>query len=340
MKYASHGFFCVLLSVAWFGAEVYSKERWFLAAASLWCTVMLVAAMIVDVKHMKYSSWSNGDLSRLDVKAVLFVLGILALNLMASICGHMLRTKVFGFNFSLELGTAAVFHFIWNAVDLQWNLQAKSAVSDILEKNLKVNLSKHMWWSFFLSNIGTPTRTYMRVLLFSFAQVLHVDWFPAIVPDEWFIYVSIMSIFYFVPIATQFYFFHRLLHSNSTLYALVHKVHHLSRYPIPSDTGAVSPIEMLMTNVNFLTMCAPFPVWCFAEAITFIRFRWAHDFSRDVEQDHVLHHIDNRGNFGVEDFLLLDRLFGTYLSPKDSSQVKKLKAQFKEAVETEKKKES
>lgn len=301
---------------------------------------MLVAAVFVDIRFLKYSFWESGSLGRIDVKPVVLFFGAVAMNLAGSIFGQALHVKLFGFNFSLELCSAAVMHFVWNVQNVRWNLTAKSVAYDIYSKKMKVSLSYHMWWSLFLSNVGNAFRCYARVLLFCVTEASFVDSFPASTPNSfvgWPTYVFfVITMLIIIPfhLSGQFYFAHRLLHSSPTLYVLVHKVHHLSRYPIPSDAGTESPIEFATYYLNFSTTFAPLPAF-----FIFIWFgymgevRKNHDFPSDVENSHILHHIVNAGSFGNSCLFDLDKMLRTEIDP-NSSSIQKLKAQV-HAVEIE-----
>lgn len=301
---------------------------------------MLVAAIFVDVTSLKFSVWAECILNRANLKAMLFVVGCVALNMMGGIIGTVLHMRLYGFNLWMELCVSAVTHAMFNAANIHWNLTAKRSLFVIMEKNLGVKLSTHMWWSFCLGNVGLVALLYIRVTMFCITQAYLADVVPTNAPDlniGWPAYICLAIFLVSPPVVAVmeawYYFMHRLLHYSPTLYALVHKIHHVARYPIPSDEGTISPVEYLLNNPLFLTCVFPFPVRCVINIFMFVKFRQNHDFDRDKEQHHVLHHVVNTGNFASPAGAWLDRMFGTLVFP-DTARVQKLKAQF-EAIEIE-----
>ena len=82
----------------------------------------------------------------------------------------------------------------------------------------------------------------------------------------------------------QFHVAHMWLHANATLYRLVHKVHHLARYPIPSDSGTESPLEFMLSEVTLLSCAVPLALWLPGEAMAMRWQRAGHTFELGNEQ--------------------------------------------------------
>lgn len=269
---------------------------------------MLFAAMLMDVLYLGYSSWGDRYIGKLDMKILVF-LTVVGLNVAASVPAQMLHNKVFGFSFWRELTVCLLIHLSFNVANIWWNFKTDLELHRFFQLEMKVDLSKHMWWSFFLSNVGLPVVIYYRLLLYSAIHTFHPEF--AIIPESIGGWSVIAIIVCAMPFACcQFYFVHRMIHSSPALYKFVHKVHHVCRYPIPSDGGTESPVELIGTGVPWGYSVLPLPIVALLLVGHFIGTRRDHDGPQEGSP-HVFHHSVNTGNYGLANKFDCDSAFGT-----------------------------
>ena len=227
-------------------------------------------------------------------------------------CVQVVLRGVIGFNFRLELGGAALVHLSYILKYLHWNWSAPQRAFDFYAMQ-GLDLSKHMRWSLLLTNVGLTARCYYRVILhllsvWAVGDVATIPLQPASYYAVFIVLaVIVLPLFRNMPTnpgLVQYDKLHRWLHSNPTLYVLIHKIHHVARYPILSDSGTESPLEFWLDEVNILCCAMPLPSWLLCQYLMQLGHLKAHDFTASAEGGlgHRLHHSINTGNYSYPIF--------------------------------------
>mmetsp|Transcript_1207 Transcript_1207/g.2024 ORF Transcript_1207/g.2024 Transcript_1207/m.2024 type:complete len:347 (+) Transcript_1207:46-1086(+) len=333
LKYVSHAVYCVLLCLLLahcedtFRGEDNLLLRGFLRAFVLWnVTHFCAAVFIFDLYGVHYSSKSD-TIPSFDLLAVVAYALAIFINLGSCTVAMAIQRIAFGFSLQTELSAAALLLLAYHVANIHYNMTAFARLEPFWSSK-GLDLRKHQRWSFALSNMGLTFRLFKRVLLFVLSSLLWPtvptldELYPSWqYPKTW----AMLSVILCTPLSLAFTFFqyhlvHAWLHSNGTLYHMVHKVHHLARYPIPSDSGTISPLEFALHEITLPKVIAPFWFWLPGEIFIGIQHRKDHTFElgnaelREGKFDgsawHMLHHSKNVGNYS---FQPLDKLFGTMI---------------------------
>ncbi|KAL1527838.1 hypothetical protein AB1Y20_009218 [Prymnesium parvum] len=341
LVYSSHAVYCALLLLLTACVELQAAaaaappDAWlarvFLRSLTAWSLVHLLLAVYFDLSGTKYSQRSDTPRAADLGAAIAFALA-LAANIGACTAVLAVQRIVFGFSLQAEVGAATALLLLYHAANIRYNVNSFSRLEKFwVSKGL--NLSAHQKWSFALCNLGLTFRLYKRVLLYILSSLvwptvpvlgdLYPSWRH---PAAWaFLLVLLLTPVTLAFSFVQYHLVHAWLHSSSFLYRTVHKVHHLARYPIPSDSGTISPLEFALTEITVPKTIAPFWAWLPGEFFVGIQHRNDHTFELGVSELkegkadgsawHMLHHSKNVGNFS---FKIIDNLFGTAI---DTSKV-------------------
>ena len=329
LKYSSHAVYCGLLCVLLSRFEAAGADAlllWFLRIFVSWNVAALLAAVFVfDLNGVRYSEMSvDGGVRVRDAVHVVLYAVALAANIGACTAAACALRIAFGFSLQMEIGASTLVLLLYNGANLRYNAESFKRLEPFwIGKGL--DLAKHQAWSFALSNVGLTFRLYKRVLLYALSTLLWPtvptlgDLLPTWhYPTAW-AYVAVVLLtpltlgFTFV----QYHLAHQWLHASAALYRTVHKVHHLSRYPIPSDSGTISPLEFALHEITAPKVVSPFWFWLPGEIFIGMQHRKDHTFelgNKDLQEGkgdaawHMLHHSKNTGNYSFEP---VDKLFGT-----------------------------
>jgi len=221
---------------------------------------------------------------------------------------------VIGFNFHLELAFAVILHARYIIEGIHWDMTASQEAYDFYAEQ-RMDLRKHMWWSFPLSGPGTAVRCYKRLMVHMLsvwalpdASAVTVDLSPA---SYWATFALLSWMGYQnMPGCLQYTWLHRWAHDTPTVYLLVHKIHHIARYPIPSDSGTESPLEFWLDEVNFGAIGMPLPGYIALEwTMAAVQYRNHNFAAKDaLGLHHRLHHSVNTGNCSLPDWDAADGL--------------------------------
>lgn len=328
LKYASHASYCALLCALLVRLEssppVDAALLWFLRVFAVWNVVALIAAVFVfDLNGVRYSQIGDGIRVLELLHVVPYGLALVA-NIGACTATMYLQRAAFGFSLEMEVGAGALLLVAYHIANVRYNISSFARLEPFW-KGKGLDLAKHQRWSFALSNLGLSFRLFKRVLLFVLSTLVWptvptlAELYPTWqYPTAWAMLAHVLL----TPLSLAFTFFqyhlvHAWLHTNATLYRTVHKVHHLARYPIPSDSGTISPLEFAMHEVTVPKVLTPFWFWLPGEIFIGMQHRKDHTFElgnqglREGNGDaawHMLHHSKNVGNYS---FPALDKLFGT-----------------------------
>jgi len=348
--YTSHAAYCVLLYALLSRVETAALEQpaedepgtlvWFFRAFVYTNITLLCAAVVVfDICGVRYSRLSDAltpPPPGLLLRGVFLYALALAANVSLCLVGMWAHRVVFGFPLRYELAAAAALLLAYNASNLWYNATASERLRPFWQEK-GLDLTRHQRWSLALGNMGLGFRLFKRVLIYA-ASVALAPTVPSITqlapswhhPVAW----GVALVALLTPLTAggqlfQFHCAHMWLHSNGALYRLVHKVHHLARYPIPSDSGTESPLEFMLSEITLLGCFVPLALWLPGEAMAMRWQRAGHTFELGNAQlrtagekalgdgpgYHMLHHAKNVGNMSIEPF---DKMFGTLI---DSSKI-------------------
>ena len=329
LKYASHAAYCALLCGLLVRMESSPAEvalMWFLRVFVLWnVTWLCIAVFAFDLRGVRYSE--VGDGLRISVRelmnAVPYGLALVA-NIGACTAAMYVQRMAFGFSLEMEVGAGVLLLIAYHVANIRYNFSSFARLEPFW-KGKRLDLAKHQRWSFALSNLGLSFRLFKRVLLFLLSSLVWPS-VPTLAevyptwqyPTTW----AVVAHLVLTPLSLgftfcQYHLVHAWLHKNAALYRMVHKVHHLARYPIPSDSGTISPLEFAMHEITFPKVFTPFWLWLPGEIVIGMAHRKDHTFElgnqdlKDGKGDaawHMLHHSKNAGNYSFEP---LDKLFGT-----------------------------
>jgi len=334
LKYTSHCVYCVLLCVLLSRYEALDDHDadsrtlvWFLRVFVTWNVCHLFAAIVLfDLNGTRYSRGSE-SLKRIDAMPILLYALALVANVSACSAGMWVNRVIWRFPLRLEIAGAALLLFACNAANIAYNAASFLRLQPFFASK-GIDLRRHQRWSYALTNVGSSFRAFKRVLVFALSRLIATS-VPTLAqllptwqyPTVWAGFVIALI----TPVAIagglfQFHLAHSWLHSNATLYHLVHKVHHLARYPIPSDAGTESPLEFMLDEITPLTLLGPFWLWLPGEAFIMRDHRTGHTFELGNKQlrageegpavHHMLHHTKNAGNLSIIPY---DKLFGTLM---------------------------
>jgi len=350
LKYGSHAAYCALLYTLLSRVETAALQqpaedepgtlvRFFRSFVYINITLLCAAVFVFDICGVRYSRLSDAlappPLGLL-LRGVFLYAMALAANVSLCLVGMWAHRVVFGFPLRYELAGSAALLVAYNAGNLWYNATASERLRPFWrEKGL--DLARHQRWSLALGNMGLGFRLFKRVLVYA-ASVAVAPTVPSLAqlapswdhPVAW----AVALVVLLTPLTAgaqlfQFHCAHMWLHSNAALYRLVHKVHHLARYPIPSDSGTESPLEFALSEITLLGCFVPLALWWPGEAMAMRWQRAGHTFELGNEQlraagdktlgdgpgFHMLHHAKNVGNMSIEPF---DKMFGTLI---DSSKI-------------------
>jgi len=345
LKYCSHATYCALLCALLSRVETAALQQPAEAAPHtlvsfcrmfVYINILLLCAavFVFDMCGVHYSRLSDAlappPLGLLMRGVVLYGLA-LAANLSLCLGGMWVHRVVFGFPLWYELSGAAALLVAYNVGNLWYNATASERLRPFW-KEKGLDLARHQRWSLALGNMGLGFRLFKRVLVYA-ASVAVAPTVPPLAhiapgwqhPVAW----GVALVVLLTPLTAgaqlmQFHVAHMWLHANAALYRLVHKVHHLARYPIPSDSGTESPLEFALSEITLLNCAVPLALWLPGEAMAMRWQRAGHTFELGNEQlrtagdkmlgdgpgFHMLHHAKNVGNMSIEPF---DRMFGTLI---------------------------
>jgi len=192
---------------------------------------------------------------------------------------------------------------------------------------------RHVWWAYFLGNVGLIVKCSVQVITIAGFELLRtslgIDIATHLVPGE---HVAVISVAALVlcPLAlwlsiglslTVYYRAHRTLHTYKPLYDGIHAIHHRGILPTPLDSGTISPLEFIITDMArpaFMLI----PNWAF----TLVEIGLAlgthlpsHDAGtlQKFAQHHLAHHKHVVFNFGL--LPRDDARFGTEFIPENTA---------------------
>lgn len=347
LKYTSHVAYCALLALLLARLDSAAPHPdpllvRFLRAFLGWSALLLaVTVLFFDLRGVRYSSLEGltlrpSALSRGATGVALYALACAA-NVGVCAASMWLHRVVFGFPLRYELLGSAGLLVAYNVLNLRYNATAFARLEPFW-RSKGLDLAKHQRWSLGLGNVGLGFRTCKRVLVYAVSVVV-APTVPAL--DEWApswqypvvwgcVAVLALTPLTFLEQNLQFHLLHAWLHADATLYRLVHKIHHCARYPIPSDSGTESPLELLLDELTAINCLVPFWFWLPGEISVIKLHRDGHIFEvgnaqlasagpadppTDGPTHHMLHHTKNTGNFSIVPF---DKMSGTLI---DSSKI-------------------
>ena len=360
IKCASHALYCALLWALSTQLVVPGDPRpnVFFQALCTFCTTALVLAVGSDWLWAGYSSFHNLRLPKAfdPVAVVLFTL-VAALNVLLCAGCTTLRRVVLGGSFEHEVAGGVLKWLAYNADALVWNARAPKQAYDFYTAR-GWNLTAHMWTRGLLRQVGLASGLLGHRAV---AYALSLWLAPGVLPPVWSLssagavvdrfaagigihdadasmahhviafavhgagyaawtLLALMMSTHEAP--WRYYHVHRWLHDNRTLYTLVHKIHHVARYPIPVDSCTESPLEFAAIAYLFSsTGLLPLAPALILEVPTLVGQHRAHDFTArlpsgsparekwgpsssmteyaDGSLAHRLHHSVNSGNYGA-----------------------------------------
>lgn len=317
IKYTSHVAFCAILAAvtSWFPATSHQEGAIFLHAMLWWCCGCTLLAAVLDLTYVGYSSMANLWPRNFDAGAVVICALMVVINTVVCVGVETVFLRgVIGFQFELELAFAIILHVRYIVEGIHWDLTATQEAYDFYEAQ-GLDLRKHMWWSFPLSGPGTAVRCYKRLMV----HMLSVWIFPDesafavdLSPAAYWVAFAVLSWagFQNMPGCLQYTWLHRWAHDTPIIYLLVHKIHHIARYPIPSDSGTESPLEFWLDEVNFGAVGMPLPAFAALEwMMGAVQYR-NHNFAAEgpAGLHHRLHHSVNTGNCSLPEWDAADGL--------------------------------
>ncbi len=179
----------------------------------------------------------------------------------------------------------------------------------------------HLVFAFWLGNVGLVMRCFKYDIWRSLASSAVGNSPLALDPSNWAAQVAFVvcvgaavgaEVWVNSADNVLFYKIHRTIHSDAHLYSLLHQLHHkaVSQTTL-LDSGTISPLELMWTDVSMPTMvlCAP-P--CFLVGFEAIAMAWhfaAHGLGGSGDNHHLHHHRNPAVNFGLTQ--LYDRRFNT-----------------------------
>lgn len=331
--YASHFAYCGVLAGLQAHLAHDSETRLALRVLLLFSAVNLGASLALDLWGTRYSSLSWPTF-RVDVGTLCVYALVLAANVAVCAASMLAGRVVWGFSLRTEIAVSTALFLAWRVLNVRWDFANTERLTPWF-KDKGIHLRSHQRWAYALSNVGLGFRLFRRVFVYAVSLVLMptvptlAEWLPGWeYAHVWAALISLALLPWTkTSIGLQWHYHHRALHANPTLYGLIHKPHHLARYPIPVDAGTESPIELMMHEITALTSLTPLALWA---PITFFRIfgeMTSHDITigdklirdgRHEEQDahHLLHHTTNNVNMSVPS---LDRWSNTII---DAAKVK------------------
>lgn len=194
---------------------------------------------------------------------------------------------------------------------------------------------RHVWWTYFLGNTGLFVKCAVQVITIGAFETLRlwigfdVTEHPLTAPHLTMVttvgvVLCVVGIGLSVRLSsTVYYRTHRTLHVRKPLYDSIHAIHHRGILPTPLDSGTISPLEYIITDMARPAVML-MPNWLFVLSEIGLAFG-AHLPSHTTGtlhkfgQHHLAHHKYVVYNFGL--FPRDDERWGTRFIPEDSDTV-------------------
>ena len=195
---------------------------------------------------------------------------------------------------------------------------------------------RHVWWTYFLGNVGLFVKCSIQVITIGGFEMLRQQAGLDLYAVAWCVEhanfiqgvglaLSVLAILFSIPLSTKVYYrTHRTFHTCKPLYDSIHAIHHRGILPTPLDSGTISPLEFIITDMS-RPVALLIPNWVFVlneVVVALLGHLPAHTSGtlRKVAQHHLAHH-----KFVVCNFGLLpknDERWGTRFVPNQPSRGK------------------
>ena len=171
--YASHAAYCALLGALLARFESCGSSCphlevdesllliWFLRVFTAWNVFhLLLCVAAFDLHGIRYTSLSDRMRSFSLTDVLLYALAVVA-NVTACTAAMCLNRIAFGFPLRCELGLSAAMLLTQNILNLRYNATAFERLEPFFASK-RIDLRRHMRWSYALSNVGLSLRLFKR----------------------------------------------------------------------------------------------------------------------------------------------------------------------------------
>jgi sterol desaturase/sphingolipid hydroxylase (fatty acid hydroxylase superfamily) len=165
------------------------------------------------------------------------------------------------YGFYLATRSMLLVRYLW-VLTFRWENAGRTFATR--QANLKSQplARRHVLWAFFVGNIGLVVRCSAQVLTIAVFERLRqsLGWdlatHPVFAPHYYLIFIGAVILWgatlYWAaqPTLVVYYRTHRTLHSCRPLYDSIHSIHHKGVLPTSLDSGTISPLEFLITEMS------------------------------------------------------------------------------------------
>ena len=237
---------------------------------------------------------------------------------------------LYGFYMVLRIGYLSLFTFALTVGSNRIHLRVFQEQRANL-RNRRVAL-RHIWWTYFLGNTGLFVKCAVQVITIAGFESLRL-WIGFDVEShpltaQHLTTINVVGVILCVVgvalsvrlSSTVYYRTHRTLHVCKPLFDSIHAIHHRGILPTPLDSGTISPLEYIITDMA-RPMVMLIPNWLFVLSEIGLAFG-AHLPSHTTGtlqkfgQHHLAHHKYVVYNFGL--FPADDERWGTRFIPDES----------------------